>query len=256
MLKLNFQVGELLLLERTLALMFEEGFSDKTLEEKVTEFLGNFYRSRGIKNPPEDAYEYRSHALNRLVEHALFTPESQLLADLSEILTGTDKYGQILRQTQELKGRVEEEWSGTGDVSLKIMQDVTGLEFDNEYSILINHPSDRQAYYIWGRRFVYGIELTGPNSNTIGLWHEIMHGEIRDGDVGHGIIQLTANNELRVRLNGGKYPPLSGGFPELYPVMERMLPDWDAFLSSPTRNIVDFSRTMKEKYGEVKVPVK
>ena len=98
MLKLNFEVGELFLLERTLALMFEKGFSDDNLEEKVVGFIGDLYKSRGIENVPEDPDEYRNRALDRLLEYIFSSPQGQLADNLSRILNGTKEYGLILEQ--------------------------------------------------------------------------------------------------------------------------------------------------------------
>ena len=57
----------------------------------------------------------------------------------------------------------------------------------------------------------------------------------------HAVIELITDEELRTRLNGGKYPPFVGhGY--LQKVKEKLLPKWRKYLKSEKQNIREFIR--------------
>ena len=62
-------------------------------------------------------------------------------------------------------------------------------------------------------------------------------------DTNHALIQLITDNELRIRLNGGKYPPFEG-HSTLTAEMSSLLPKWQEYLLSPNKDILAFEKSL------------
>ena len=75
------------------------------------------------------------------------------------------------------------------------------------------------------------------------LWHEILHAYFGQTDLDHAAIQFITDEELRVKLNGGSYPPYVG-HASLSPLMNRVLPQWKRYLNNKDKNIKDFMERM------------
>jgi hypothetical protein len=63
-------------------------------------------------------------------------------------------------------------------------------------------------------------------------------------------VQLLADNEMRIRLNGGSYPPFEG-HEEHIAIMENLLPSWREYLQQPRKNIHDYLRNAKTIVGTI-----
>jgi|GEM_PF-1700321 len=59
----------------------------------------------------------------------------------------------------------------------------------------------------------------------------------------HAVIQLIADNELRIRLNGGHYPPFEG-HTYLKRLMELIVPHWRKYLRAGNKEIGKFITEM------------
>ncbi len=180
------------------------------------------------------------------------SPEAQ---EIASRLKQTPDYRVVLEHARKFKEELETTWLVNYDRTLKMMQEITGLDFaDDQFSVYSVSVPD--ARYMGNRRIVFGpLRERFHNFQVIGLWHEIMHGKMKTGgkdiphcdDIEHSVIQLATDNELRVRLNGhGEYPPFKGHKNHI-PVMKKMLPDWYTYLHSPERNILEFHREMEAK---------
>jgi len=78
-----------------------------------------------------------------------------------------------------------------------------------------------------------------PNYATVYLWHEILHSYIGYSEKEHAVIELITDEELRIRLNGSKYPPFAG-HKYLAKIKQKILPRWKKYLKSKKRNIREF----------------
>lgn len=175
--------------------------------------------------------------------------ESQLLLD--KLIT-TPEYLAVREETEERRCEVENQWDKLYQQSLSCMQDITGLSFDGEsYEVFIGHPTLGEGAYLGNNRIVWGGRDCWQNYSTVYLWHEICHNDNKLGtedQVSHAIIELATDHELRFRLDGTSYPPMTSR-KELSLIKETLLPDWQAFLASTPRNIKNFAKKMRQLYG-------
>jgi hypothetical protein len=144
----------------------------------------------------------------------------------------------VLQDTQKALADLAAEWDANFQKSLGIISDLTGLSFGKSFPVYITHPCQAAGHNNYGKIFcTYRNDF--PNYNTVYMWHEILHSYITFEDKGdyaaaerapHAVIQLVADNELRVRLNGGNYPPFEG-HPYLNSTVDVLLPSWRAYLA-------------------------
>ena len=119
------------------------------------------------------------------------------------------------------------------------MKKLTGLKLNKKFTVYITHPSLRNGRYRGNNTIEWGHHENWRNYATIYLWHEILHSYIGYGDKEHAVIELITDEELRIRLNGGKYPPFVG-HNYLGNMKKKMLPKWREYLKSDQHNIRDF----------------
>lgn len=89
------------------------------------------------------------------------------------------------------------------------LREWTGLDLRGRFRVYLTHPAIRQGCYLRERTILWCLS-DEPNMNTVYFWHELLHGLLPGDDRAHALIELLADNELRVRLNGGSYLPFVG----------------------------------------------
>jgi len=112
--------------------------------------------------------------------------------------------------------------------------------------VYITHPSLKNGQYLGENKITLGHNEDWPNYFTIYLWHEILHSYLGKTDLEHALIQFITDEELRIKLNGGEYPPFVG-HKNLFPLMERILPFWRKYLKNKSKNIIEFKNNLKNK---------
>ncbi len=85
-----------------------------------------------------------------------------------------------------------------------------------------------------------------PNYTTVYLWHEILHSYLGYSELEHTLIQLVTDNELRVQLNGGSYPPFVG-HENLNPLTEKLFPYWKKYLQKDNKNIYELKEKLEKE---------
>jgi hypothetical protein len=200
------------------------------LDQDAYTYLLNHYMERAIVNKlPRDGSAESNRAWN-------------LLDRMQEDLT----FKPILEQTQQTMEKVKSEWESNLPKTQNMMQDMTGLPLDKTINVYITHPSIKAGYA--GEGSVFWTDRSDfPNYNTVYLWHETLHNVIEPRivgpnkyDVGHAVIELLADNELRVKLNGGNMLPLEG-HEYLTRGEEYLLPSWRAYVDKPgPKNIFQY----------------
>ena len=86
-------------------------------------------------------------------------------------------------------------------------------------------------------------------------WYEILHSYFNNGDFNHALIQFIADNELRIKLNKGKYPPFVG-HENLFPLMKKILPHWKRYLKEKQPRDINKLRAKKLGLKEFAAGVK
>ncbi len=172
---------------------------------------------------------------------------SQRLGKFISDLIDDASFKPVLEACMKAREKVEVEWLSSYEKTSKEMELLTGLTFSKKIDVLITHPQQRQGkncngIILWTARSSF------PNYTTIYLWHEIMHSFMKPLNeselserVAHSVIQLCTDNELRVRLNGGTYPPFEG-HAYCKATESALLKEWQVYLNSSNRNIIKFQK--------------
>ncbi|MBR9707540.1 MAG: protein phosphatase CheZ [Candidatus Diapherotrites archaeon] len=153
-----------------------------------------------------------------------------------EKLKKTKEFKTLLKQTQEYLKVVEKQWASSQKLTTEIVQDLTGLSFRKSFTVYITHPSLRSGMYVQNNQILWGHSEKWPNYSLIYLWHEILHSYFGHSKGEHALIELITDNELRIRLNGGKYPPFEG-HDWLNSLRKKLLPSWKKYLKQKKKNI-------------------
>ncbi len=133
------------------------------------------------------------------------------------------------------------------EASNHLIADIIGLSFSKNFTVYITHPSLKNGKSISDGKIEWGHKEEWPNYTTIYLWHEILHSYLPHDDLSHAIIQLITDNELRILLNGGRYPPFEG-HEDLFPIMKKLLPYWKRYIvASGDKDILAFRKLMRKR---------
>lgn len=152
-----------------------------------------------------------------------------------EDLEQSSQFKKIFDQTKKHLVFSQIEWENNLENTTKIINKLTGLDLDKTFQVYIAHLSMQIGQYFPENTIIWGHQEDFPNYTTIYLWHEILHSYLNNSKDEHALIQLIADNELRIYLNGGKYPPFSG-HESLFPLMENLLPRWKNFVQSDNKS--------------------
>ena len=161
-------------------------------------------------------------------------------------MTANPLFAPLLEDSHNAVTNLEAEWDSKYSESLKIVEALTGFSFDKTFDVYVTHPCQPAGHNSYGTIFTT-FRKGFPNYNTVYLWHEILHSYIEPaaGDYvdnersSHSVIQLITDNELRVRMGGGNYPPFEG-HDYLNETMECLLPAWRDYLKQDKHDALAF----------------
>lgn len=178
-------------------------------------------------------------------------PVEELALDIADhllYLRSSGEFSAIHQETHAYLCRLREEWLNNLELSCQIITEITGIDFvGSDYRVFVTHPALPQGAYVGGNVILWGGPELWQNYSTVYLWHEIHHSILGVSDVSHAIIELITDNELRVRLNSGDYPPLMG-HPQLNHLKQKILPYWTQYLELPRRNVFEFEWRMLQQF--------
>jgi hypothetical protein len=154
------------------------------------------------------------------------------------------KYFQkIYQQTENYLKFCQNQWNKNFSKTTQLMSEITGIDFEKEnktFEVYLTHPSLKNGMALLhlikktNRNIIlFGHNEDWPNYFTVYMWHEILHFywlKPKDENLSHAIIELATDNELRIRLNGGKYPPFVG-HSWLEKIRRKIYPYWKKYLN-------------------------
>jgi len=118
---------------------------------------------------------------------------------------------------------------------------------------LVIHPAVGGGSYLSNGKIFWGHNEDWPNYSLVYLVHEALHEYFKQSDLTHALIELTADNELRIRLNkGGEYFTCDGedvGHEYLRKLEQIILPKWKTYLNSGNKKlstIFDLQKKLEE----------
>ncbi len=170
------------------------------------------------------------------------------LPSYMDAIKKNQRFKKILKQTEVYMNFCRETWEKKSRLTSHAMSEITGLEFDTTYTVYITHPSMKNGLYLGDNEIAYGHNEGFKNYSVIYIWHEILHSKLPRNDVGHALLELAVDEELRVRLNTGRYPPFFG-HPELRTTKLKLMPYWRRYLVSKPRNILKLYDYVSRKPG-------
>ena len=153
----------------------------------------------------------------------------------------------ILLQTSSYAKFCENQWIKKFNYTEKIIGNLSGIVLNKNFDIYITHPNLKNGELFENNIIGWGHHEEWKNYTTIYVWHEIMHAYIPQTKVGHAVIQLLIDNELKTLLNGGTYPPFIG-HKDLFKIMNKLLPYWEIYKKSKNKNIIKFIESVVYKF--------
>ncbi len=196
----------------------------------------------------------------------------QPLKELSETYTQVKKmmrkafvskeFKRLYKESRTYLHLLQKQWENSGDEALDILKDLSGLSLPNKnVTVFITHPKLYRGFALPAYNIIgFGYAEDYKNSSTINLCHEILHLMTRNTRVMHALIELLANNELRIQLNKeGKYfvfqesdetkdSPLHAYVNRMRKLEKEILPFWKDYLQNRGgRNLIDLEKEINKK---------
>jgi hypothetical protein len=158
----------------------------------------------------------------------------------------------LLKDTNEYKTWLEKEWNKNKEKIIATLKDILRIEIPSHaVKVLVVSNKMKNGYHLDKGVFAWGHSEDWPNYSMVYLCHEFLHDIIESSDLTHAIIELIADNEMRIRLNGyGEYLYINGkyiGHKNLLEMEKEMLPDWKNYLANKSNSIYDFIDDQKNK---------
>ncbi len=172
----------------------------------------------------------------------------------------TNEFKRIFREVKKYSVAIERQWDKNYKKSLLHLAEITRMDLpkiDKEINVYVSHPKLwRGRSYVENNAIAWSHPDEWKNYATVYLWHETMHHLTAGMPVAphlmHAIIELSCDNELRIRMNGGgKYFAQNGvpiGHKYLVGLNKKIFPDWKKYLNNPNENIFQFEKRMWKKY--------
>lgn len=243
MITLDFQINPSYLVYHTITNCSPSRFIDETPDRKVVDFQNAAWSKDKAANQflrfgPNEVNLFTSPSISEIAQRAEKLIQS-MIADATFV--------PLLAETVESLELLKSEWENNYPKTYELVSEMTGLNLNGDFRIFLSHPALKQGHYQSELRAVcWAYRNTWPNYNTVYIWHELLHSFIPGGHLEHAVIQLIADNELRVSLNGGDYPPIEG-HPYLNKLMGLLVPHWRHYLRTRNKEIGKFISDMDSR---------
>jgi len=199
------------------------------------------------------AFQYRVKCENE-IGHRLLPNSHKMLPELyrhEQIIGFIDwakalpEFGHILEQTLEYREKCIGEWNATYPVASVYVEELTGLKLDKSMKVYLTHPSLRNGQYIGNNTIEWGCHGPFKCYGTVYLWHEILHSFLPYTDVAHCVIQMIADNGLRILFNPDQAMCPLVGHQFLDPMMNEIFPHWESYLLRDKKDIFAFIQELE-----------
>ncbi len=175
---------------------------------------------------------------------------------------GSKEFNRLYRESEKYFHFIQKQWRESGGEASDILQKLSGLPLPNKtITIFITHPKLYRGFALPVYNIIgFGYAEDYKNSSTINLCHEILHLMTKNTRVMHALIELLANNELRIQLNrDGKYfvfqesdetkdSPLHVYVGRMRKFEKKILPFWKEYLKHRNgKNLIDLEKEITKK---------
>lgn len=182
---------------------------------------------------------------------------NQSVKDMGGIISEgmkSSEFAELLVNAKNHKIWLEKQWQQKKELINKELVNI----------LKTNVPEELVTVYVLGTLLHEGRNLNGKifwgqfehwqNYSLVYLVHEYLHGLLKYSEIEHAIIELIADNEMRIRLNKeGVYFVCNGeqvGHKHLQVAEKLILNDWKEYLKNKEVNIHQFVEKMKQKYPQ------
>ncbi len=152
----------------------------------------------------------------------------------------------ILREAPAFRSAVENQWTVNRKQVANELGRMLRIRIPRyQVNVLTTHPEIPTGYAVpqlhaicWGHREEF------KTYHSVYLAHELLHFVLQfdDREISHAMVELIADDELRLRLNKtGRYFQYPG-HARLLPIKKKLLPHWQRYLSRKRGTIVTFLR--------------
>ncbi len=234
--KLKFDINENYLIAHTLSNTELNRFSSQKYEKVIRAFQkyawkksNRYYNLLVGKSTPEDLTDKSIKSFSKELPTYLKTIQESI------------HYQKLWAQTQRYLQFCENQWNTNYRDSIKTIEELTGFQPRKIMTVYITHPSLKNGIYLGNNKIAWGHNEDWPNYTTVYLWHEIMHSYFDTNKLDHVVISFVTDEELRVRLNGGEYPPFVT-HEYLHSLMKKSLSQWKKYLKSKSKDIFEFKK--------------
>jgi hypothetical protein len=230
MISLNFQIDKSTLAFNTLCSYTKDYSVGDNCKAVVT------FMQRAHQIDPETCYltEYTLCERSLLLQYG---PNEKSIADLmlsletlAAKLTDEPSFEAILKETEQARSKLAQEWKENAEASNKIMADLTGLPLNEHMDVYVVHPCFVLSLAKSKTSICCTCRERYPNYNTQNLWYNILAVQLETEDrlsakgrAAHAVLDLLFL-ELKSRLSGK--PNLSQGKGDY----NHLLPSWQVYL--------------------------
>lgn len=177
----------------------------------------------------------------------------------------TKEFKKILSDTKKCAASVEKQWNKNYKESSAYLEAITKINLENidkKIDVYVSNPLlTKGRTYAENGTIAWAHSEDWKNYSTVYLWHEVMHHLTFDKKCNqhlmHALIELTCDNELRIRLNkNGKYFNENGyaiGHKCMVDSEKKLLPDWKLYLKNKNENLFSFEKRIRSKFKNDKV---
>ncbi|GIW67381.1 MAG: hypothetical protein KatS3mg096_249 [Candidatus Parcubacteria bacterium] len=166
------------------------------------------------------------------------------------------EFKKFLKETEDYSQWLENEWNLKKDIVLKNLEDITGLKIIDKnlnVDVFVVKPPLKGGFVIPHKKIiVWGHSEDWSNYSIVYLCHELLHiltyKKYKHPNLMHALIELATDNELRIRLNGGKYPPFVG-HSYLENIKKKIYPIWKQYLNKKlkVKDIIELEELILRK---------
>jgi len=205
-----------------------------------------------------EAYEIQNSTDYKFIFADNYKKKLESILEKTEaLLTDTEasaEYEDFYQETFKYRGWLENEWKTKKDEVEKHLKSILKTDLSpKDFEVLVIHPAVGGGSYLSNGKIFWGHNEDWPNYSLVYLVHEALHEYFKQSDLTHALIELTADNELRIRLNkGGEYFTCDGedvGHEYLRKLEQIILPKWKTYLNSGNKKlstIFDLQKKLEE----------
>lgn len=165
------------------------------------------------------------------------------------------EFKKLLLETGKYRQWLEKEWNRNEKKILGWVTELSGLKIpEKTITIFVTHPKFRNGKSLAEKDVIlWGHPEDWKNYSMIYLTHELLHLLTKKGTkpfTMHALIELLADNEIRMRLNGGGVYFREGrhtvGYSYLAKLEKKILPQWKEFIKDRKgKNLLDLEKKIK-----------